>query len=265
MDTSCEFLFSKEECKTIGPLFRSMEVEGFLQNLEEQPYGDRSRVRMTTTLRLADFLRHRMELIQKNYFVVKRYERADYGWRNFYIYGEPNQVRPDLPSADAVRVYERLAAKGWMQWDPTQKMARYVRPELVRMLLKEGSTLEADTALQLMQSGLFEECRTNYEYHWFGDRGPANEVDVVAMCGGRLVLVSCKACKELDPAMAYEVRTEAQNLKVNALPVLVASELKAGEKPAFRERCRALGVLLIDADDQKNTAAHIAAAAEKTL
>ena len=55
-----------------------------------------------------------------------------------------------------MRVYERLAAKGWMQWDPTQKMARYVRPELVRMLLKEGSTLEADTALQLMQSGLFE-------------------------------------------------------------------------------------------------------------
>ena len=133
------------------------------------------------------------------------------------------------------------------------------------MLLKEGSTLEADTALQLMQSGLFEECRTNYEYHWFGDRGPANEVDVVAMCGGRLVLVSCKACKELDPAMAYEIHTEAQNLKVNALPVLVASELKAGEKAAFRERCRALGVLLIDADDQKNTAAHIAAAAEKTL
>lgn len=265
MDTPCECLLSKEECKTLIPLFRSMEAEGFLKDLEEQPYGDRSRVRMTTTLRLADFLRHRMELIQKNYFVVERYERADFGRCSFHVYGRPNQVRPDLPSADAVRVYERLAAKGWMQWDPTQKMARYVRPELVRMLLKEGSILEADTALQLMQSGLFEECRTNYEYRWFGDRGPANEVDVVAMCGGRLVLVSCKACKELDPAMAYEVRTEAQNLKVNALPVLVASELKAGEKPAFRERCRALGVLLIDADDQKNTAAHIAAAAEKTL
>ena len=65
------------------------------------------------------------------------------------------------------------------------------------------------------------------------------------------------------------VTTESTSVKplnrLKALPVLVASELKAGEKPAFRERCRALGVLLIDADDQKNTATHIAAAAEKTL
>ena len=265
MDTSCEFLFSKEECKTIGPLFRSMEVEGFLQNLEEQPYGDRSRVRMRTTSKLADFLRHRMELIQKNYFVVERYERADYGWHNFHIYGKPNQVKPDLPSADAVRVYERLAAKGWMQWDSFQMMARYIRPELAKVLTKAGSTLETDVYMQLMQSGLFEECRTNYEYHWFGDKGPANEVDVVAMCGGRLVLISCKACNELEPAMAYEIRTEAQNLKVNALPVLVASELKAGDKAAFRERCQALGVLLIDADNEGNAAALIAAAAGKTL
>ena len=265
LDTSCEFLFSKEECKTIVPLFRSMEVEGFLQNLEEQPYGDRSRVRMRTTSKLADFLRHRMELIQKNYFVVERYERADYGWHNFHIYGKPTQVKPDLPSADAVRVYERLAAKGWMQWDSFQMMARYIRPELAKVLTKAGSTLETDVYMQLMQSGLFEECRTNYEYHWFGDKGPANEVDVVAMCGGRLVLISCKACNELEPAMAYEIRTEAQNLKVNALPVLVASELKAGDKAAFRERCQALGVLLIDADNEGNAAALIAAAAGKTL
>ena len=170
-----------------------------------------------------------------------------------------------MVSADAGRVYERLAAKGWMQWDSFQMMARYIRPELAKVLTKAGSTLETDVYMQLMQSGLFEECRTNYEYHWFGDKGPANEVDVVAMCGGRLVLISCKACNELEPAMAYEIRTEAQNLKVNALPVLVASELKAGDKAAFRERCQALGVLLIDADNEGNAAALIAAAAGKTL
>lgn len=265
MDTPSEFLFGKEDCKTLVPLLRSMEAEGFLQDVEEQPYGDRSRVRLVTTSKLADFLRHRIELIQKNYFVVERYERADYGWRNFHIYGQPNQVKPDLPSADAVRVYERLAAKGWMQWDAAQIMIRSPRPELQKMLMQEGSALESDVYMQLVQSDQFEECRTNYEYHWFGDQGPANEVDVVAMCGGRLVLVSCKACNELEPAMAYEISTEAQNLKVNALPVLVASELKSGDKEAFRERCRALGVLLIDADNEKNTAAIIAAAAGKTL
>lgn len=265
MDSPCECLFSKEQCRTLMPLFRSLEAEGFLRDVEEQPYGERSRVQMMTTARLADLLHKRMEMIQKNYFVVERYGRADYGRRNFYVYGQPNQVKPDQPGNDAVKVYERLAAKGWMQWDSFQMMARYVRPELVRMLLKEGATLETDVYMQLMQTGLFQECRINYEYRWSGDQGSANEVDVVAMCSGRLVLVSCKACYELEPAMAYEIHTEAQNLKVRALPVLVASELKAGEQAAFRERCRALGVLLIDADNQKNTAGLIAAAAAKTV
>lgn len=264
LDTPCEWLLGQEDARTLMPLFRSLEKEGFVRAVEECPYGTLIRVNLKTTAALAGNLWHSMDLIQKKYFVVQGFARDEDGWRNFRIHGRPNQIKPEMPTGDAVRVYQRLAAKGWMQWDDYAMMARYVAPELIRMLLREGSTLESDIYMQIVQSGLFEECRSNYEYRW-GDDGPANELDVVAVCGEWPVLISCKACRRLEPDMAYEIYTESDKLKADVLPVLVASELAPGDQPEFRKRCRALGVLLIDASEQADAARRIAAAAGKTL
>lgn len=78
----------------------------------------------------------------------------------------------------------------------------------------------------------------------------------------KLVLISCKACRQLEIAFVDEIAIRAASLHVGAIPVLVCSELQPGDKKAFRDRCRSQGVLLVDAADMGKAAEKICCAAE---
>ena len=185
-------------------------------------------------------------------------------------HSEPQTSRSDdespcirLPqvSASSAKIYSRFARRGWLEWNEPEQRLSNIRPELARLLQKFGSTPETDVYMQLVQSGLFDACKVHFEYQWEGENGPVNELDVTAICGDRLVLVSCKAGRELTADMAYEICTEAENLRVNALPVIVAAELQPEMAQPFRHRCGSLHILLIDASGQQDCARLIAAAA----
>lgn len=78
----------------------------------------------------------------------------------------------------------------------------------------------------------------------------------------KLVLISCKACRQLEIAFVDEIAIRAASLHVGAVPVLVCSELQPGDKQAFRDRCRSQGVVLVDAADMDKVAEKICCAAE---
>lgn len=254
LDTMYECLLKKTDWKGMDDFFQSLEKEGFITGLEYLSLDELIRLRCRTTGEIAFSLQRFMDLIQKNFYRIRGYWHSPVGNRNFQITGRANQIRVQEVSSDAKEVYRRMAAHGWMRWEEETCTMRDVLPELDHMLRKYGSTLESEIYMQLVQSGWFEECKANYSYRWNGPDSPLNELDVVAVRRERLLLISCKACRELDAAMAYEIEEEARALHVKATPVLIASELQPGEQQAFRQRCQALGVLLIDASGQGHCA-----------
>ena len=250
-NTPYECLLKQTDWQTLAPFFQSLEEENFITNLTVFPIEELLRLRCRTTEEVATGLRYLVDAVQRNFYRIRSYRRSSVGNRNFQVTGEPNQIKLPEVSPDTLEVYRRLAARGWMQWEEDNRIIRDVLPELSIMLRKYGSTLETEIFLQLVQSGLFDECKANCFYRWNGPDSPLNELDVVAVHGERLLLVSCKACRELDASMAYEIEIEARKLHVGAIPVLVASELQPEDQQAFRQRCKALGVLLIDASEVK--------------
>ena len=87
---------------------------------------------------------------------------------------------------------------------------------------------------------------------------------MAVMDSRRLVLISCKACnkQQLEIAFVDEIAIRASSLHVDAVPVLVCSELQPGDKQAFRDRCRSQGVVLVDAANMDKVAEKICCAVE---
>ena len=258
LDTMYECLLKKTDWKGMDDFFQTLQEEGFIAGLEQVPLEEVIRLRCRTTGEIAFSLQRLMDSVQKNYYRIRGYWHSPTGNRNFQVTGRANQIKLQEASPEAKEVYRRMAAHGWMRWEDDTCIIRDILPELDHMLRKYGSTLESEVYMQLVQSGWFEECKANYSYHWNGPDSPLNELDVVAVRGEQLFLISCKACQELDAAMAYEIEEEARALHVGAKPVLVASELQPGDQQAFHQRCQALGVLLIDASGQGRCAALLA-------
>ena len=134
-------------------------------------------------------------------------------------------------------------------------------PEVHALLEKYGNALEGGVFTNLQGNARFSDEKISYEYSW--GTGTLNELDVVAVLDNeKLILISCKACRQLEIAFVDEIAIRAASLRVGAIPVLVCSELQPGDKKAFRDRCRSQGVLLVDAADMGKAAEKICCAAE---
>ena len=134
-------------------------------------------------------------------------------------------------------------------------------PEIPALLQKYGNALEGGVFANLQENTRFSDEKISYEYSW--GSGTLNELDVVAVLDKeKLVLISCKACRQLEIAFVDEIAIRAASLRVGAVPVLVCSELQPGDKQAFRDRCRSQGVVLVDAADMDKVAEKICCAAE---
>ena len=178
----------------------------------------------------------------------------------FVIHTEPAVVR--VPVARQA-VVDFLQTQGCLQSALVYGKLEIsgMAPEIPALLQKFGNALEGGVFANLQGNTRFSDEKISYEYKW--GSGTLNELDVVAvMDKEKLVLISCKACRQLEIAFVDEIAIRAASLHVGAIPVLVCSELQPGDKKAFRDRCRSQGVLLVDAADMGKAAEKICCAAE---
>lgn len=122
------------------------------------------------------------------------------------------------------------------------------KAKTVELYEKSGTALELFAFLAAVESGAFSDAATGVLLDLDGlitkKKGdPRNEIDLAAVYGKRLVLMSCK-CTKPTKEYLYEILTMAQQYGgKHAIPALICSE------PAFepvRERAREMGVILID-------------------
>ena len=83
-------------------------------------------------------------------------------------------------------VIEQLAEKGLWEWH--QDSGKIVVSNSSAAALLNGGWVEAYVAMQMEQSGLFDDVRLNLEL-----RGVEGEIDVAAVGNGKLALVECKS------------------------------------------------------------------------
>lgn len=258
---------------TLWPLLTDMEKEGFLSGLSDRVvYGDESgeathRISFAYAETAERVLLSFMDRVERGYFTVMDYCAVTIESRKDYrITGIPNQISfRSAPPAEARRIFDVFAAKGLLQLSEDRndrQVITFIDPAVRQILRKYGTVLETAVFSSLHESGLFDDIAVNFCYQWGGVQQVLNELDVVAVRGSKMALISCKAArfwgdegKERLNYAIYEVYIQAQRLKVDALPVLVLSEVDLRcERPEVAERARALGVLVIDKKDVENCA-----------
>lgn len=137
---------------------------------------------------------------------------------------------------------------------PTKVLFDYKFPFLKECLAKEGNILEAYVWCKANEIGYFDDVKANFEFNWSEDSTVQNELDLVLTKGLTTLVVSCKAAK-YNKHHLYEVRYLADRFSVNSKAVIIYSSNMAfngdhitSDIDAVRERAKAMGIHLIDAD-----------------
>lgn len=246
-----------ERWEELEPLLRKLQKYKYIQNLTSMVKAGQAKIAFMAGQKCAASLDYALKNCIDGKSVLK-----DFGTeRNvFVIHTEPAVVR--VPVARQA-VVDFLQTQGCLQSALVDGKLEIsgMTPEIPALLQKFGNALEGGVFANLQGNTRFSDEKISYEYKW--GSGTLNELDVVAvMDKEKLVLISCKACRQLEIAFVDEIAIRAASLHVGAIPVLVCSELQPGDKKAFRDRCRSQGVLLVDAADMGKAAEKICCAAE---
>lgn len=246
-----------ERWEELEPLLRKLQKYKYIRNLTSMVKAGQAKIAFMAGQKCAASLDYALKNCIDGKSVLK-----DFGTeRNvFVIHTEPAVVR--VPVARQA-VVDFLQTQGCLQSALVYGKLEIsgMTPEIPALLQKFGNALEGGVFANLQGNTRFSDEKISYEYKW--GSGTLNELDVVAvMDKEKLVLISCKACRQLEIAFVDEIAIRAASLHVGAIPVLVCSELQPGDKKAFRDRCRSQGVLLVDAADMGKAAEKICCAAE---
>jgi serine/threonine protein kinase len=246
-----------ERWEELEPLLRKLQKYKYIQNLTSMVKAGQAKIAFMAGQKCAASLDYALKNCIDGKSVLK-----DFGTeRNvFVIHTEPAVVR--VPVARQA-VVDFLQTQGCLQSALADGKLEIsgMTPEIPALLQKYGNALEGGVFANLQENTRFSDEKISYEYSW--GSGTLNELDVVAVLDKeKLVLISCKACRQLEIAFVDEIAIRAASLHVGAVPVLVCSELQPGDKQAFRDRCRSQGVILIDAADMDKVAEKICCAAE---
>lgn len=246
-----------ERWEELEPLLRKLQKYKYIRNLTSMVKAGQAKIAFMAGQKCAASLDYALKNCIDGKSVLK-----DFGTeRNvFVIHTEPAVVR--VPVARQA-VVDFLQTQGCLQSALVYGKLEIsgMAPEIPALLQKFGNALEGGVFANLQGNTRFSDEKISYEYKW--GSGTLNELDVVAvMDKEKLVLISCKACRQLEIAFVDEIAIRAASLHVGAIPVLVCSELQPGDKKAFRDRCRSQGVLLVDAADMGKAAEKICCAAE---
>lgn len=238
-----------EQWETLEPLLRKLQKYKYIQNLTSVVKAGQAKITFMAGNKCAISLDYALKNCIDRKSVLK-----DFGTErnSFVIHTEPAVVRMPLGRQP---VAEFLQAQGCLQSALVDGKLEIsgMTPEIPALLQKYGNALEGGVFANLQENTRFSDEKISYEYRWGNET--LNELDVVAVLDKeKLVLISCKACRQLEIAFVDEIAIRAASLHVGAVPVLACSELQPGDKPAFRDRCRSQGVILIDAADMDRVA-----------
>jgi serine/threonine protein kinase len=246
-----------ERWEELEPLLRKLQKYKYIQNLTSMVKAGQAKIAFMAGQKCAASLDYALKNCIDRKSVLK-----DFGTErnSFVIHTEPAVVRMSLGRQAVV---EFLQTQGCLQvaFVDGKLEISGMTPEIPALLQKYGNALEGGVFANLQENTRFSDEKISYEYSW--GSGTLNELDVVAVLDKeKLVLISCKACRQLEIAFVDEIAIRAASLRVGAVPVLVCSELQPGDKQAFRDRCRSQGVVLVDAADMDKVAEKICCAAE---
>ena len=246
-----------ERWEELEPLLRKLQKYKYIQNLTSMVKAGQAKIAFMAGQKCAASLDYALKNCIDRKSVLK-----DFGTErnSFVIHTEPAVVRMPLGRQAVV---EFLQTQGCLQaaFVDGKLEISGMTPEISALLQKYGNALEGGVFANLQENTRFSDEKISYEYSW--GSGTLNELDVVAVLDKeKLVLISCKACRQLEIAFVDEIAIRAASLHVGAVPVLVCSELQPGDKQAFRDRCRSQGVILIDAADMGKMAEKICCVAE---
>lgn len=246
-----------ERWEELEPLLRKLQKYKYIQNLTSMVKAGQAKIAFMAGQKCAASLDYALKNCIDRKSVLK-----DFGTErnSFVIHTEPAVVR--MPFGRQA-VVEFLQTQGCLQaaFVDGKLEISGMTPEIPALLQKYGNALEGGVFANLQENTRFSDEKISYEYSW--GSGTLNELDVVAVLDKeKLVLISCKACRQLEIAFVDEIAIRAASLHVGAVPVLVCSELQPGDKQAFRDRCRSQGVVLVDAADMDKVAEKICCAAE---
>lgn len=238
-----------ERWEELEPLLRKLQKYKYIQNLTSMVKAGQAKIAFMAGQKCAASLDYALKNCIDGKSALK-----DFGTErnSFVIHTEPAVVRMPLGRQ---AVAEFLQAQGCLQsaFVDGKLEISGMTPEIPALLQKYGNALEGGVFANLQGNMRFSDEKISYEYRWGNET--LNELDVVAVLDKeKLVLISCKACRQLEIAFVDEIAIRAASLRVGALPVLVCSELQPGDKQAFRDRCRSQGVILIDAADMDRVA-----------
>lgn len=246
-----------ERWEELEPLLRKLQKYKYIQNLTSMVKAGQAKIAFMAGQKCAASLDYALKNCIDRKSVLK-----DFGTErnSFVIHTEPAVVRMPLGRQAVV---EFLQTQGCLQaaFVDGKLEISGMTPEIPALLQKYGNALEGGVFANLQENTRFSDEKISYEYSW--GSGTLNELDVVAVLDKeKLVLISCKACRQLEIAFVDEIAIRAASLHVGAVPVRVCSELQPGDKQAFRDRCRSQGVVLVDAADMDKVAEKICCAAE---
>lgn len=246
-----------EQWQILEPLMQKLKKNKYILNLTTVTESGQVKIAFMVGKKCGVSLGYVLENCIDHRSVLKDFGMAQ---NMFVIHTEPTVVR--VPAAQKA-VVKLLQAQGCLQSKTVDGKLEIsaMAPEVHALLEKYGNALEGGVFANLQGNARFSDEKISYEYSW--GTGTLNELDVVAVLDNeKLILISCKACRQLEIAFVDEIAIRAASLRVGAIPVLVCSELQPGDKKAFRDRCRSQGVLLVDAADMGKAAEKICCAAE---
>lgn len=248
-----------EQWEMLEPLMKKLQKYKYILNLTNIIKAGQAKITFQAGQKCAMTLDYVLKNCIDHRSVLKEFGME----RNLFVINtEPAVVR--VPVARQA-VVDFLQTQGCLQSALVDGKLEIsgMTPEIPALLQKFGNALEGGVFANLQGNTRFSDEKISYEYKW--GNGTLNELDVVAvMDSRRLVLISCKACnkQQLEIAFVDEIAIRASSLHVDAVPVLVCSELQPGDKQAFRDRCRSQGVVLVDAANMDKVAEKICCAVE---
>lgn len=258
-----KYSLDTDDMHILWPLLRALADDNFITGLKETPEKGLFVIEFDATENNAVFLNKLVMRHLNHSCPLVSWMRSGWGDRRYEAKGNPRSVF--LKDDSSRLILKFLQDKGLLTIGKATssydiELSR-IDPSIPVLFEKYGNALETKVFAMLQECQKFDDVQLNYEYK-YGEE-TTNELDVVVSYRNRPVLISCKACKEVEMAFVDEIYTRAKALHAAALPVLVCSELMPGANPTIENRCKSMGVILVDGFALDCTADLICAAVDE--
>ena len=127
--------------------------------------------------------------------------------------------------SDIKPLLDDLMSKGYIRClsgDETNKLSfSYSTHQFKDVMTQSGRILELFVYYKLLETGLFDDVANSVEIHWGNDEAE-NEIDIIATCGYKVLIIECKAQTALEQDYYNKLSRLDTDYGLNSVPVIVA-------------------------------------------